>query len=423
MKTLLRSLIACSTVMLALTAHAQLTIEVTTQAGKQIPVAISPFVGEVALPQPLTQTISNDLQRTGLFRMVNTAGITPVAEPRQVAYADWAGRQAQAVVIGSTSPRADGKVDIRFHLVDVASQGVLTAFEFSVPPVLTRATAHKIADIVYEKLTGDKGVFSTRIAYVVRRPGRSEIQVADWDGVNPVTVLAQTEPIMSPAWSYDGSKVAYVSFERRKAEIYVQDLATGQRRLLASFRGSASAPTWSPDGSRLAVVLTRDGTSQIYLLNAGGGEPQRITNSGAIDTDPVFSPNGSTIFFTSDRGGAPQIYRMPASGGGAQRVTFEGGYNASPTISPDGKQLAYINREGGRYRVALLELDSQQVNYLTDGPQDDRPSFAPNGRTILYEAGGSRGTLATVSTDGRVKQRLSTSLGNVQAPSWGPFPR
>jgi len=405
----------------AFDAKAQLTIDITTSAGRQIPIAVVPF-GNETVSQNVTPVVGADLARSGLFKLVAMNGADLPAEPSQVNFADWSRRGAEALVIGALQPQADGRIDVRFRLFDVARQVQLSSLSYVVAPAQLRATAHKIADEIYEKLTGDKGVFSTRIAYVVKRGQRYELQVADADGFNAQAVLASNNSIISPRWSRDGMRIAYVSFESRKSNVVVQDLATGERRTIANFKGDNSAPAWSPDGRTLAVTLTKEGISQLYLIAANGGEPQRITESAAIDTQADFAPDGSWIAFVSDRSGGPQIYRIPVSGGPPQRLTFEGSYNVAPRISPDGKSIAFVQREGGKFRIAVLELSSGQVQVLTDGELDDAPSFAPNGRTILYEThSAGRGALAAVSSDGRIKQRLSLQTGDVRDPAWGPF--
>jgi TolB protein len=408
----------------ALAAHAQLTIDITTSGGRQIPVAILPFAGEGAQPQPVSPVVGADLARTGLFRLVNAVGVSPVpTEPSEVNFVDWQARSAEALVIGKVEPQRDGRVEVRFRLFDVQKQSQLASFSYVVAPAQLRATAHRIADVIYEALTGEKGVFSTKVTYVVKRGTRYELQVADADGANAQTVLAANEPIISPAWSPDGGRIAYVSFDQKKPIVVVQNLAQGTTRVVANFWGNNSAPAWSPDGKRLAVTLTRDGISQIYVVAAEGGEPRRLTVTPAIDTEANFSPDGKWIAFTSDRGGSPQIYRMPAEGGAAQRLTFEGTYNVRPRFSPDGKSIAFVQRESGRFRIAVLEVGTGQVTVLTDGTLDDSPSYAPNGKMILYEAQvGGRGQLAAVSSDGRVRQRLVSSAGDVRDPAWGPLP-
>lgn len=408
----------------ALAARAQLTIDITTSGGRQIPVAILPFAGEAAQPQPVSTVVGADLARTGLFRLVNAVGVSPLpTEPSEVNFVDWQARSSEALVIGKIEPQADGRLEVRFRLFDVQKQSQLASFSYVVAPAQLRATAHRIADVIYEKLTGDKGVFSTKITYVVKRGTRYELQVSDADGANAQSVLASNEPIISPAWSPDGSQIAYVSFDQKKPVVVVQNLAQGATRTLANFRGNNSAPAWSPDGSKLAVTLTRDDIAQLYVIRASGGELRRMTVTPAIDTEASFSPDGKWIAFTSDRGGSPQIYRMPAEGGPAQRLTFEGTYNVRPRYSPDGKAIAFVQRESQRYRIAVLEIDTGQVTVLTDGSLDDSPSYAPNGKVILYETQvNGRGQLAAVSSDGRVRQRLVSSAGDVRDPAWGPLP-
>jgi len=258
---------------------------------------------------------------------------------------------------------------------------------------------------------------------VVKQGSRFELRVADADGHGAQAILISPEPIVSPVWSPDGTRMAYVSFQNKKPILFVQSLTARQQPApVANYKGSNSAPAWSPDGRHLAAVLTKDGSSQIYLMNADGSGLRRISFSGVIDTEPFFTPNGQSIYFTSDRGGSPQIYRMPSGGGEAMRVTFEGDYNVSPRVSPDGRYLAYISRISGRFHLMIMDLETRQVQALTEGPSDESPSFAPNGRMILYATDvGSRGMLAAVSSDGRVQQRLSIQAADVREPSWGPF--
>jgi TolB protein len=403
--------------------RAALTIEIVGAGANQFPIAIVPFRAEPGLPQAITPVVAADLARSGLFRLVDAGGVNPVPhEPGELDYSLWRARGAEAVVIGTVSRLPDGRYDVRFRLMDVLKQVQLAGYVYFARDDTLRLVAHRIADMIYEKITGDVGVFSTRIAYVVRRGSRYELQVADADGYNAQTVVASSEPIISPAWSPDGTRLAYVSFEQKRPVVYVQSLVTGARRAIANYPGSNSSPAWSPDGRRLAVVLTKDGTSQIYLVNPDGSGLQRLTYSSAIDTEPNFSPDGRHLIFTSDRGGSPQIYRVAVTGGPAERLTFEGTYNVTPRHSPDGRSFAFIQRNGARFNVAVQDFATRQVQVLTDGAIDESPSFAPNGRMILYatEVGG-RGILSAVSSDGRVKQRLSAEAGDTREPAWGPL--
>lgn len=423
MNNLKNLLLLCGLFFLAQAASAQLRIEVIGGGASQIPVAIVPFRAEQGLAQQLTPVVAADLARSGLFKTIDPGGMNPVPhEPEQLNYPQWRARGADAVVIGTVSKAPDGRYDIRFRVMDAVKQTQIAGFVYYATESQLRLTAHKIADVIYEKLTGDTGVFATRITYVVKRGTRYELHVADADGYGAQTVLRSNEPIISPAWSPDGTRLAYVSFEQKKPVVYVQSLTTGGRQAVAAFRGSNSAPAWSPDGRRLAVTLTRDGGSQIFMINAdGSGAPIRLTQSAAIDTEPNFSPNGQSILFTSDRGGGPQIYRISATGGAAQRVTFEGSYNVSPRHSPDGKSFTFIQRNAGRFNVAVQDFATRQVQVLTEGGVDESPSFAPNSKIILYatEVGG-RGILAAVSSDGRIKQRLTADVGDAREPAWSP---
>jgi TolB protein len=407
---------------LATPAQAQLSIEITGAGLQRIPVAIIPFAGETSLPG-LTQIVRADLERSGRFRALEIPPLPSLpTENSTPNYPEWRARLADALLVGSVATRPDGRYEVRFKLHDVVQQRDLSGIAYTLSKDQMRTTAHRIADFVYEKLTGERGVFSTRIAYVVKQGNRYELQIADADGAGEETALASFEPIISPVWSPDGRRLAYVSFENKKPVVYVHSLVDGKRQVAANFRGSNSAPAWSPDGKRLAVSLSREGGSQIFLINPDGSALRRLTSTTAIDTEPRFSPDGQWIYFTSDRGGSPQIYRMPSNGGNAQRVTFEGSYNVSPRLSPDGKTLAYITRNEGKFQVALLDLSNKQVQIITDSERDESPSFAPNGRMILLATViGGRGVLSAVSSDGRIKQRLTIGAGDVREPAWGPF--
>ena len=404
-------------------AHAQLRVEITGVGSNQFPIAVATFQREGSVPQEIHEIVREDLKRSGMFRNIDP-GSTPVAETAQVNLGDWKGRGADAFVAGSMTRLADGRYDVRYRLYDTIKGTPIDGQSYVSSVADLRITAHRIADRIYEKLTGERGVFATRIAYVVQT-GRNayELQIADSDGFNPQAALRSREPIISPTWSADGTKLAYVSFELGKAVVYVHTITTGERKAVANFRGSNSAPAFSPDGRTLAVALARDGLTQIYSIPAeGSNNPRRLTNSGAIDTEPSFTPDGKQIYFTSDRGGGPQIYRMSADGGAVARVTFNGDYNVSPRVSPDGRSVVYVSRRSGRFQVYTLDLATGQELLLTDTTLDESPSYAPNGRLVLYatEIGG-RGVLASASTDGRIKTRLSGPTGNIREPTWGPF--
>jgi TolB protein len=405
-------------------AHAALEIEISGGGAQQIPIAVVPFGGAATTKENISEIIAADLHRSGLFRVLETRGMANLpTNPAQIKYAEWTALQAQALTVGNVEAIAGGRLKVSFHLMDALKQTQLAGMDYQIAPSQVRSTAHKIADIIYQKLTGQAGIFASRIAYITKTGKRYALQVADADGYNPQTVVSSNEPLISPAWSPDGTKLAYVSFEKKKPIVFVQSLTSGSREILANYKGNNSAPAWSPDGSKLAIVLTYGANSQIYTISSNGGNLKQITKSSAIDTEPVFSPDGSMIYFSSDRGGRPQIYKVPADGGSPSRVTFEGAYNVSPHFSPDGKSLAYIRNDGGKFRVALHDLASGQVQLLSEGSQDESPSFAPNGRVILYATKvRGRGALAAVSADGKVRQRLNDATGgDVREPAWGPM--
>ncbi len=419
----LRCLLLVLCLLCAQLARAQLTIEIVGGGATMVPIAIVPFANEGAYPLSVTQIVANDLARSGLFKMIDAGGVTPrPARAEEVHYGDWTARGADAVVVGSMTPLADGRIEVRFFLLDVVKQSLLAGFTYAVAPSQLRATAHRIADVIYEKLTGDAGVFSTRIAYVAKQGTRFDLYVAEADGFNPQSVVTSNEPLLSPVWSPDGTRIAYVSLENKKPVVYVQSLATGTRQVVANFRGSNSAPAWAPDSRKLAVTLSKDGGSQLYLINADGSGVQRLLTSPGIDTEANFAPDGRSILFTSDRGGSPQIYRLTLASGAVERMTFEGSYNVSPRHLPDNKGFVYVRRDGNRFNIAVEDFATRQVQVLTQGALDESPSIAPNGKLIIYasEVGG-RGILAAVSSDGRVKQRLTAATSDVREPAWGPL--
>ena len=402
-------------------AQAQMRIDVSGVGATQYPIAIAAFAVEGKLPQEVVEVLRADLARSGTFRLVEAgATLSDTATPN---FADLRGRGADAVAGGSITRLADGRFDIRFRLHDVVQSRSLGGESFLASEADLRYAAHRMADWIFQKITGERGIFATRLLFVSRQAQRYRLNVADWDGENVLTPLNSAEPIMSPAWSPDGGRLAYVSFETGKPVVYVHELASGRRKAVANFRGSNSAPAWSPDGRALAVTLTREGLSQVFLINAdGSGSAKRLTTSPGIDTEPSFSPDGRGLYFTSDRGGSPQIYRMPVDGGEAVRITFNSPYNVSARPSPDGRSLAFITRRDGRYLVALRNLTTGAEQMLSDGGREESPSFSPNGKWILYATqSGRRESLVAVTVDGRVKQRLSSSLGDIREPSWGPF--
>lgn len=417
-----RSLLCLLAGLACLPALAQFRVEVSGIGLTQLPIAIAPFRGDDVSPQKMGAIVQADLERSGQFRLIDASG-SGLDENARPDMSPWRQKGADSLAAGSVTRLADGRYDVRFRLWDVVRGQDLGGQSYAVTVGDLRLAAHRIADFIYEKLTGDKGAFSTRIAYVTKAAQRYSLWVADADGENAQAALTSPEPIISPAWSPNGTQLAYVSFESRKPVVYVHDIASGRRRLVANFRGSNSAPAWSPDGRTLAVTLSRDGVSQIYGIDAAvGGEPRRLSQSSSIDTEPVYSPDGKNIYFVSDRGGSPQIYRMSASGGAAERVTFTGTYNISPSISQDGRWLAYISRVSGAFKLHVMELASGNTAPITETSADESPSFAPNSRMIVYATKQQdREALMTTTLDGKLKARLAGQGGDIREPDWGPF--
>ena len=400
---------------------AQFKVDVAGVGLTQVPIAIAPFKGEDSASQKPSAIVLADLERSGQFKSIALPGLS-MDELTRPDFQQFRQKSADALLTGSATRLADGRFEVRARLWDVVSGQERGDYRETVAAADLRLSSHRLADWVYEKLTGEKGVFATRIAYITKAAGKYSLWIADSDGENAQSALTSSEPIISPSWSPKGNQLAYVSFESRKPVIYVHELSTGKRKIMANFKGSNSAPAWSPDGRSLLATLSRDGGSQLFAIDAGGGEPRRLTQSAAIDTEPVFSPDGTAIYFVSDRGGAPQIYRMPASGGPANRVTFNGTYNISPSISPDGRWLAYISRIGGAFKLHVMDIASGNVAAITDSNRDERPSFAPNSRLIVYATiQDGREALMTTTLDGRIKARLSGQGGDLREPNWGPF--
>lgn len=399
---------------------AQFRVEVTGVGLTQLPVLVAPFKGEAQAGQKLSEIVQADLTRSGQFKPLPATSLTLDEMSRP----DWSALRplaAEALVAGSVTRLANGRFEVRARLWDAVKGQEKSDFRDNVSAADLRLSAHRVSDWVYQQLTGTPGVFTSRISYVTKSGGRYTLWIADSDGEGARSALTSPEPIISPSWSPNGTQLAYVSFESRKPVVYVHELASGQRRVVANFKGSNSAPAWAPDGRSIVATLSRDGGSQLYRIPLQGGEPQRLT-SGNINTEPAFSPDGNTLYFVSDRGGSPQVYRMSAQGGAADRVTFAGGYNISPALSPDGRWMAYVARNGGTFRVHLMDLNSGQVTPVTDTSADERPSFAPNSRLLVYgTVHQGQEALMTSTLDGRVKARLSGQGGDIREPHWGPL--
>ena len=431
MRYLKRLLLIC-TALFCTSVHSADELKIVIDRGieNSLPIAVIPFAWdrETEPPVDFALTISNNLARSGRFAPMRSQDLPqrPV-EFQQINFKDWRLLGMETIVIGNFKSTTEDNYEVDFRLVDIYRGEQIAGFRIPSSHKRLRRTAHYISDIIFEKLTGIKGAFDTRIAYVTvlkKQDGTKHynLQIADADGFNPQILLDSREPLMSPAWSPDGKRIAYVSFEDRNSNIFVQDILTGQRDLVAANEGINSAPAWSPDGGRLAVTLSKDGNPEIYIIHLASRALQRLTFNGAIDTEPNWSVDGSRIAFTSDRGGTPQIYTVDIRGGKTERLTFSGNYNARPRYAPDGRSMALLHVTGGAYRIALLDLNGGFINVLTDSRLDESPSFAPNGSMIIYATSGRRGSeLAAVSVDGTVHQRLALQIGEVREPAWGPF--
>ena len=397
-----------------------------------LPIAIVPFNWSGAPEMPPVEfalTIGNDLQRSGRFAVMEEADLPqrPV-QFQEVNFRDWRLLGMENIVLGALKALPDGTFEVEFRLIDVYRGAQIAGFRIPATAKQIRRTAHRISDIIFERLTGIRGAFDTRIAYVTVRNNddgskRYQMQIADADGFNSQVLMESSEPLMSPAWSPDGRQLAYVSFESRNSSIFIQDIITGERTRVAGFSGINSAPAWSPDGTRLAMTLSREGDPEIYIMHLATRNLERLTHDRGIDTEPAWSPDGQKIAFTSDRGGNPQIYEMSTNGGRTERLTFVGVYNARPRYSPDGNSMSLVHGQDNTYRIGILDFRTSDITLLTGARLDESPSFAPNGSMIMYATTGRQGSeLAAVSADGSVHQRLALQVGEVREPAWGPFP-
>ncbi len=419
-------------VAMAATANADLVIDVQG-VSQPTPVAIVPFGWEgngADMPLDIAEVIASDLRRSGRFDPVaESKMLQKPTDGSDVDFQDWSFVGVEAVVVGKLIQTGDNAYTLQFQLFDVFGRRQLVGYRMPASRGTMRGAAHRTADMIYEKLTGIKGVFGTKVAYVTaQQQGKERLYsliVSDQDGENEFKIMESKDPIMSPAWSPDSRQLAYVSFEGSKSAIFVQTLRSGNRFKVSNKPGINGAPAFSPDGRKLVVTLGGlDGNPDIYVLDITSRQTKRLTTHRAIDTEGTWSPDGRHIYFTSDRSGGPQVYRVSANGGTPERVTFEGGYNARPRLSPDGTKLAMVHLDRGNYRIAVMDLERKDLLILSTGRQDESPSFAPNSDILIYATRQARdGVLETVSADGLIRQKMASGQGDVREPVWSPFPR
>ena len=429
-RNIFHTLLLLVTVQFSSQAYALLEIEITQGVESAMPVAITPVDGDIPIAATLLESVVYaDLHRSGYFSIVDKQNYPQQKiQLDQVDYNRWRNMGIEALLTMRANAAGENQVKVQFELYDLVRKNRALGHTVTVNKNQLRQVAHKISDLVFEKLTGIKGAFSTRIAYISEAASKNskkyQLQIADADGYNPRTIFSSSKQLMSPAWSPDGRRVAYVSFENERTEIYAQDISTGKRTKVSSQPGINSAPAWSPDGSFIALTLSSGGDPEIFVLEVESGKLRKLTNHYGIDTEAAWSPDGRFIYFTSNRSGSPQIYQVPFGGGTPKRLTFEGSYNAAPSVSADGKTIALVHRDNEGYRIGVLDLNSNTFKLLTDGVLDEAPSFAPNGSMIIYSTRHNNSTvLSAVSADGRVKQRLRLQKEKVREPSWSPFKR
>lgn len=426
MQSLSKVLLFCALLVVSSVASANLTIEITRGSDQALPIGVVPFAGSEGLPEDVAQIVQDDLERSGYFAPLERSDM--FEQPSQsddVQFGTWRSLDVRYLVVGQAE-QTEGGFELQFELMDISGQRRMIGETVTVQGDDLRGAAHYISDQIFEEITDIRGAFSTKIAYVTAQGIGDDMQfglyVADADGRRSEQVLTSDEPIMSPAWSPDGTKLAYVSFETERPAIYIQDVATGQRVQATSFDGINGAPAWSPDGRRIAMSLSKDGQPEIYIMDVGSRSVERITNNNSIDTEPAWAPDGQRLLFTSDRSGGPQLYQYSLGGGEAERLTFTGNYNARGRYSPDGEQIFLIHRSSRGYQVARQDLSGDRLVVLSESTRDESPSVAPNGTMVIFATQqGNSGVLSAVSADGRSSFRLPSAQGDVRDPAWSPF--
>jgi len=428
MKTLVRVFALGVFLFIGQSAQAVLEIEITQGVEGALPIAIVVFAGDTyTAPEAIETIVRNNLARSGLFDVLDKQRFPQViANPSQLNFKAWRDTGVENLLLGKITRASEDQYRIEFQLIDLIRKKRVLGNVIPAGTKDVRKVGHKISDLVFETLTGIRGAFGTRVAYVstINKGGSKKyvLQIADADGYNARTIFSSSKQILSPAWSPDASRLAYVSFESGNSAIYIQDIIQGTRAKVSAKKGINSAPAWSPDGRQLALTLSATGSPDIYILDIATKDLRRLTSGSSIDTEPCWMPDGKTLLFTSDRSGGPQIYQVSVNGGKAQRLTFDGKYNAAADVSPDGRFIALVNNSGNGFRVAVMDVKSKAMRVISNGNLDEGPSFAPNGSMIMYAtADQDRGVLAAVSADGRVKQKLRLTEGNVREPSWSPF--
>lgn len=433
MRKIIAGILLMAAMAASTSASALLSMELTQGVAGAVPIAVVPFANASQLPQDVSTITTNDLQNSGRFKVYGKGALGEFPTDAANVSAEYFRRLGtDNVVVGKVKELGGDRYDVSFELLDMyhgkGADRVVLKKSYQVSGRELRAVAHHISDLIYEKITGVRGVFSTRISYVVIQPGpagrkRYVLEVSDQDGYNPRPLLDSPEPIMSPSWSPDGRKVAYVSFENRRAGIYMQNVTAGSRQLISEFPGINGAPAWSPDGKKLALVLSKSGAPNIYVMDINSHQLTQLTNDFYINTEPAWSPDGRHLLFTSNRSGGPQVYQLDMKSKSVSRVTYDGNYNARPAFTPDGSHIAVIHKVSGIYKIGMLDLDTGTMRVLTSSAGDSAsPSVAPNGSMILYDTrSGGRNVLGMVSSDGRVQLVLPARNGDAQDPAWSPF--